>query len=152
MGPGDRPVLWPIVPVAFRPLGLGRNIQGLALVDDVDGEKLERLVAGHRERAVRNVANVDLGGAGLEHDRLAVRRDGGGAAYDVNRLFAGVRVPRFAILNPSDRRLSGSVSVITYVGGHVAMFPRSTPYCGRLQHGEPACWTKEHSRPVRAMA
>src|ERR1700688_3573839 len=112
MGPGDRPVLWPIVPGDFRPLGFGRNIQGLALVDDMDGEKLECFVAGHRERAVRNVANVDFGGARLEHDRLAVGRDGGGAAYDVNGLFAGMR---------------GSVSLITYVGSNVAMLPRSKP-------------------------
>jgi hypothetical protein len=90
----------------------------------VDGEKLECLVAGHRERAVRNVSNVDPGGARLEHDRLAVGRDGGGAAYDLNRLSAGVRVPRFAILNPSDRRLLGSVSLITYVGSNVAMLPQ----------------------------
>jgi hypothetical protein len=91
----------------------------------MDGEKLERLVAGHRERAVRNVSNVDPGGARLEHDRLAVGRDGGGAAYDLNRLSAGVRVPRFAILNPSDRRLLGSVSLITYVGSNVAMLPHN---------------------------
>jgi hypothetical protein len=58
----------------------------------MDGEKLERLVAGHRERAVRNVTNVDPGGARLERDRLALRRDGGGAAYDINGLFAGMRV------------------------------------------------------------
>jgi hypothetical protein len=75
------------VPAAFRShdrlLRFGRIIQGLALVDDMDGEKLERFVAGHRERPLRNVTNVGHGGARLEGDRLALRRDGGGAAYDV---------------------------------------------------------------------
>ena len=40
-------------------------MQGLALVDDMDGEKPERFVAGNREGAVRNVPNFDLGGASL---------------------------------------------------------------------------------------
>jgi hypothetical protein len=65
MDPVHRPFLWPMVPAAFRsqdrPLGFGRNIQGLALVDDMDGEKSERFVAGKRKRAVRSVTNVDLG-------------------------------------------------------------------------------------------
>jgi hypothetical protein len=144
-----------MVPAAFqshdRPLRFGRNIQGLALVDDMDGEKLERFVAGNRKRPVRNVTNVDLGGARLERDRLALRRDGGGAAYGVNGLFGLVPLawwsapglwpktsspaqqaqsnlsasspePRFAIL---DRKRLGSVSNITYALSNVAMFPQS---------------------------
>ena len=129
-----------------RSLGFSRTIQGLALVDDTDGEKVERFAAGNRERPVRNVTNVGHGGASLERDRLAFGRDGGGAAYDVNGLFAGVSSvrlvaktsspaqqaqsnlsasspePQFAIL---DRKRLGNVSDITYAVSDVAMFPRS---------------------------
>ena len=70
----------------------------------MDGEKPERFVAGNRERAVRNVTNLDLGKTPSKQKPE----------------------PRFAILiNPRDPKLLGSVTDITYVDSNKAMFPRS---------------------------
>ena len=60
-----------------------RNGHRLAFIDDMDGKKLERLVAGDFESPVRHIANVDFGYAWFEVNWLAVGQHRGGAVDNI---------------------------------------------------------------------
>src|SRR6478735_2203055 len=56
-----------------------RYCHRLALIDDMDGKKLQRLVVGNFESAVRHITNVDFGCARFQANLLAIGQQQGGA-------------------------------------------------------------------------
>jgi hypothetical protein len=58
--------------ITHRAALFDRNRHRLAFIDDMDGKKLERLVAGDFESAVRHIANVDFGCSRFQANLLAI--------------------------------------------------------------------------------